>query len=209
MTRMFVSLVVMGLLFCPAMPVHAGEFNSTLNIGDKAPAWKDLPGVDGKKHSFEEWKDKDWLVVFFTCNSCPTATDYEERVIAFTKKYATTESKVGVVALNVNTIAEDNLEAMTARAREKEFPFPYLFDESQQIGKAYGAVFTPEFFLLNRTRQVIYMGGFDDHSDPQLAKTQHLEEALKAAMAGQKPKVAETVAIGCRVRYVSERRKKK
>ena len=185
----------------------AGEYNEALDIGDRAPAWKDLPGVDGKKHSLADL-DAELVVVVFTCNSCPIATDYEDRILAIAKKYAYEGGKVALAAINVNRIAEDSLPKMKERAEQKGFPFPYLFDESQQIAKTYGAAFTPEFFLLDKDRRVVYMGGMDDNSNPTLVKTRFLELAIEAALAGEKPEVKETVAIGCRIRYVRERKAK-
>lgn len=184
----------------------AGEFNETLSIGDVGPAWKDLPGVDGKRHSLTDLKDKPVVVVVFTCNSCPVATDYEDRIIKVARNHG---DKVAVVAINVNTVAEDRLPQMMERAQARKFPFPYLYDESQKIGKAYGATFTPEFFVLDRDRKVVYMGGMDDNSDPDAVKKNYLEPAIEAAMNKTVPAVKETVAIGCRVRYTAERRKKR
>ena len=183
----------------------AGQFNDVLNIGDVAPAWMDLPGVDDKKHSLADLKDKPFVLVVFTCNSCPVSNDYEERINAFAKKHA---DNVAVIAINVNTVAEDKLPKMKERAKEKKYAFPYLYDESQKIGKAYGAAFTPEFFLLNKERKVVFMGGMDDNSAPEIVKHHYLEDALQAAVKGEKPATAETTSIGCRVRYLPVRRKK-
>ncbi len=204
---MRVSFAICGLLigFVSLNCLSAGEYNVVLNIGDAAPAWVDLPGVDDKKHSLADLKDKPLVVVVFTCNSCPVSNDYEDRLNAFAKKYA---ESVSVVAINVNTIAADRLPKMQERAKEKKYVFPYLFDESQKIGKAYGAAFTPECFLLNKERKVVFMGGMDDNSDPAIVKERYLESAVEAVLKGEKPKTAETVSIGCRIRYVSERRKK-
>lgn len=197
--------VVCACLLCCSF-VNAGEYNSTLNIGDAAPEWKDLPGVDEKKHSLADLKDKPVVVVVFTCNSCDVSTDYEDRIIAFAKKYA---EQVAVVAINVNTIPADRLPKMQERAKAKNYPYPYLFDESQKIGKAFGAVFTPEFYVLNKERKVVYMGGLDDNSSPEFVKMKYLEPAVEAVLKGEKPAITETAAIGCRVRYVSDRRKKR
>jgi peroxiredoxin len=199
--------IACGLLLatCTWAPLSAGQFNDVLSINDVAPAWVDLPGVDGKTHSLADWKDKPLVVVVFTCNSCPVSNDYEDRINAFARKHA---ADVAVIAINVNTVAADKLPKMQERAKEKKYVFPYLYDESQKIGKAYGAAFTPEFFLLNKERKVVYMGGMDDNSDPEIVKHHYLEDAVQATLKGEKPATAETVSIGCRVRYVSERRKK-
>jgi peroxiredoxin len=183
----------------------AGEFNEALSIGDLAPAWKDLPGVDGRKHSLSEL-DAELVVVVFTCNSCPIAADYEDRIMALAKKYSMQPGKLALVAINVNRLAEDSLPKMKERAEQKGFPFPYLFDESQKIAKAYGAAFTPEFFVLDKDRRVAYMGGMDDNSDAAKVKVKYLEPAVEAVLAGAKPETQETVARGCRIRYVRERK---
>ncbi len=191
------------LLIALATTSGAGQYNSTLNIGDAAPAWTDLPGTDGQKHALADLKDAKVVVVVFTCNSCPVAGDYEERIIAAAKKHA---GKVEFVAINVNRIAEDSLENMTARAKEKQYPFPYLYDQTQQIAKAYGAAFTPEFFVLSPDRKIVFMGGMDDNSNPAEVKQNYLEPAITAALAGNTPDVKEAVARGCRIRFARERR---
>jgi peroxiredoxin len=138
--KMFALLPIVLWLDLSAV-VSAGEFNEVLNIGDAAPAWKDLPGVDGKRHSLADLQKFPAVLVVFTCNSCPVAQDYEDRLIALANQHA---DKLAVVAINVNRIPADSLPNMQARAKERKFPFAYLFDESQQIAKQYGAVFTPE-----------------------------------------------------------------
>ena len=184
--------------------VAAGEFNPVLDIKDPAPKWAALPATDGKRYAFDDFKEKDVLVVAFTCNSCPYAVDYEDRLIAFSRKIK--DSKVGFVAINVNKVEEDLLPAMKQRAKEKGFNFPYLFDETQEIAKKYGAVYTPEFFVLNKERQVIYMGAMDDSPDADKVKVRYVDLAIQAAQAGKLPAKQETIAIGCRIRIERKRR---
>jgi peroxiredoxin len=179
----------------------AGEFNKVLSVGDAAPAWKDLEGTDGKKHSLADLKDKDAVVVVFTCNSCPVAVDYEDRIIAFAKAHAGDGAKTAVVAINVNTVKEDLLPEMKKRAEKKKLPYAYLHDPTQEIGKKYGALYTPEFFVLNKDRKVVYMGALDDKSKADEAKVNYLEPAVKAALAGQAAEKGETLARGCMIRY--------
>jgi peroxiredoxin len=188
-----------------AGPAFAGEFNEVLNIGDAAPAWEKLPGVDDKMHALADLKDKPVVVVVFTCNSCPVANDYEGRIIAAAKKYAA--QNVAFVAINVNRIEDDKLPKMKERATAKGYPFPYLYDDTQEIGKKYGAVFTPEFFVLDKDRKVVYMGGLDDSSNVSEVKANYLEPAIEAVLQGKKPAKAEAPAIGCRVRYERVRKK--
>jgi len=185
----------------------AGKYNDVLNVGDAAPTWAELPGVDDKKHSLADLADKPVVVVIFTCNSCPIAVDYEDRIIALAKKYSAADSKVAVVAINVNNVEADKLPKMRERAELKGFTFPYLYDESQKIGREFGANFTPEFFVLNAERKIAYMGGMDDNSDPTKVTVNYLDPAIEAVLAGRPPEMTETVARGCRVRYQRERRK--
>ena len=147
--------------------LQAGEFNTVLKIGDGAPAWKELPGTDGKKHSLADHTGKELVVVVFTCNSCACSEEYEDRIIAFAKKY---KEKVSLVAINVNTISEDSLDAMKKKADKKKFSFEYLYDETQEIAKKYGATRTPEFFVLNRDRKIAFMGSLDDKTKVEEVK---------------------------------------
>ena len=209
------GLRCMSLLSCVALAIvatvssslRAGEFNPVLIIGDAAPDWRDLTGVDEKKHSLAEFKDKEVLVIVFTCNSCPVAVDYEDRLLALSKKFAA-DGKCAIVAINANKVADDLLPKMQERAKAKGFTFPYLHDESQQVAKAYGATYTPEFFVLNKDRKIVYMGAMDDSTDPANVKHKHVDEAVAATLAGKKPATTETVARGCLVRYVRDRKKK-
>lgn len=196
------------LMAAAAARGQAGEFNGVLSLGDSAPAWTNLPGVDGKQHSLADLKDKQIVVLVFTCNSCPIASDYEDRIIAFAKTFAGPDKPTAVVAINVNTVDEDRLPKMKERADAKGFPYPYLFDPTQRIAKAYGAVFTPEFFVLDKDRKVSYMGSFDDNSESTKVKRRFVEPAVEALLKGQKPAPGETIAHGCLIRYERARRRK-
>jgi peroxiredoxin len=200
--RFAISLVAILSL---AVSLPAGEYNKTLSVGDAAPAWKDLPGVDDKMHSLADLKEKEVVVVVFTCNSCPIAAAYEDRILAFNSKFGGPDGKVGLVAVNVNNLPEDRLPQMKERAKDKKFTFPYLFDKSQKIARDYGAVYTPEFFVLNKERKVVYMGALDDKINPPDVKVNYLEAAVEATLAGKKPATGETLAHGCRIPYKAER----
>lgn len=204
----FARFVAVLVLATPILAT-AGEFNPTLDIGAKAPVWAELPGVDGKPYSMDDFKSADVLVLVFTCNSCPYAVDYEDRIIELANLSQEKDAKFKVVAINVNLVKEDLLPAMKERATAKKFNFHYLFDESQQTAKDYGATFTPEFFVLNRERQVVYMGAFDDNTDAKKVTRRHVQEAIAATIAGDKIEISETVAIGCGVRYQRKRRRPK
>src|SRR5207302_11015687 len=118
--------VVAGLAFL-AGTAEAGKYNKKLNIGDAAPVFSGLEGTDGRSHSLADFKDKDVLVVAVTTNHCPVAMAYEDRLAVFGKKHAGPDSKVGFIAINVNTGEEDRLPKMTERAKDKGFSFPYAF----------------------------------------------------------------------------------
>jgi len=190
-----------SLLVLATSAAPAGKFNKKLNIGDKAPTWDKLQATDGKKYSFADWKDKDVLVVVFTCNTCIVAEGYEDRLIAFAAECNKPGSKVGFVAICVNSGKADALPAMKERAEKKKFGFTYLYDPSQKIGLAYGAMFTPECFVLNKDRKVVYMGAFDDKADGT-PKVKYIADAVDAALAGKAATTAETpAAAGCRIKY--------
>jgi peroxiredoxin len=194
----FTSLILATILVLPAV---GGEFNRKINIGDAAPAWTDLTGIDGKKHSLADLKDKDLVIVVFTCNQCPVASDYEERIAAFAKKYAGADAKVAFVGINVCVGEDEELPKMVARAKKAGFDFTYVADPSQKVGKAYGASVTPEFFVLNKERKVVYMGAMDDHINPAKVKKTYLDKVVEAVLKGEKPAKAETAAQGCAIEY--------
>lgn len=197
--RMIAAMIaVVGSLVSSAA---AQGYNDVLKPGDPAPAWVDLPGVDGKTHSLADLADKDVVVVVFTCVSCPAAEDYEERIAKFAAQHAGPESKVAVVAINVNATPEDGLPQMKERAKERGYRYPYLYDETQKIAKRYGATYTPEFFVLDKGRSIVYLGAFDDRDDPAKASRRFVEEAVAAALAGRVPETRETLARGCRIRW--------
>jgi peroxiredoxin len=196
------ALSVALALVAAAAP--AGEFNKVLSVGDKAPAYADLEGTDGKRHTLDEFKAKKAVVIVFTCNSCPVANLYEDRVAALAKKYADgPDAKVALVAINVNTVAEDRLDKMVERAKKKKYSYPYLYDPTQKIARDYGAMYTPEFFVLDGDRKVAYLGALDDTSRAEDVKVRHLEAALDAVLAGTAPAKGETLARGCKIRFTT------
>lgn len=199
--------VLAALLLALAVPASAGKYNPTLSIGDAAPAWEALPGADGESYSAEAFKEAKVLVLAFTCNTCPYAVDHEERLVALAKSF---EGKpVRLVAINCNSGDGDSLDAMKERAKEKGFAFPYLKDEAGAVGKAFGATRTPEFVVLDGERKAVYLGALDDDPKGKAVETRYVEEAVRAALDGAAPAVAETPPIGCGVKYPRERRRPK
>lgn len=182
-------------------PAAAGTYNPDRSIGDVVPAWEKLPGADGKEHSWQDVAERDAVVVVFTCNSCPYAVDYEDRINDLAGRFAGERSRVAVVAINANRIPEDALPAMKARAAARRFRFPYLWDESQAIAAAFGAVRTPEFYVLDRNRRIVYMGAFDDNTTAADVKTRYVDDALAAVLDGKPVAVKETPPVGCLIRF--------
>ena len=199
-------LGTLALIGCLASRASAGEYNPVLSIGDPAPAWKNLPDVNGKLHSLADLRDSQMVVVAFTCNSCPYSVDYEDRLIQLARELKM-RGDTAVVAINVNRVPEDLPDQMKQRAEEKGFNFPYLYDESQEIARRYGATRTPEWFLLDKDRKIVYMGAMDDNADVSKVKSKHLQEAIAAVRAGKPVEFAETPPIGCAIRYVRTRRR--
>lgn len=181
----------------------AAEFNTVLNIGDQAPDFKELPGIDGKNHSLADFKQMPLVAVVFTCNTCPVAADYDDRLIDLARRWP---DKVALVAIDSNRGPEESIEALKKRVATKSPPLPYLRDESQSVGRTYGASATPQCFLLSPQRKVLYMGAIDDNSNVRLVKEKHLEAAIEAALVGSTPKLTETFAHGCAIRYARQRK---
>jgi peroxiredoxin len=170
-----------------------------LALGDPAPQWKDLEGIDGKKHSLADLKDADAVAVIFTCNHCPVAKAYEERLVELDRDYK--DKKVAIVAVNVSNMDADKLPAMKERAEEKGFEFAYLYDPSQEIGRKFGATVTPHAFVLDKERKLAYRGAIDDSQDAAKVTKHSLRDALDAVLAGKAPAEAETKQFGCGIGY--------
>jgi peroxiredoxin len=186
---------------------RAGEFNPTHNIHDQIEGWGELPGTDGQLYSMSDFSQYDVLVVVFTCNSCPYAVDYEDRINTLAKKFQDKKLKAALVAINANKIEADQMPAMKERAGEKSFCFPYLHDESQQVPKKFGAVRTPEFYVLNKERRIVYMGAMDDNTNEAAVAHKYVEAAVEEALAGREVTKAETAPVGCLIRIERTRRK--
>ncbi|MCS7153844.1 MAG: thioredoxin family protein, partial [Bacteroidia bacterium] len=176
-----------------------------VKVGDRAPDFS-LKNIDGRTISLSEYKKEKGVILIFTCNHCPYAKLYEDRIIALHKEFA--DKGFPVVAINPNApeiVPEDSYENMQKRAREKGYPFPYLFDETQEVAKAYGATKTPHVFLLRREGEafiVSYIGAIDDSpNDPKKVQRRYVAEAIQALLAGQPVPIPETKAIGCSVKY--------
>jgi len=166
-----------------------------------------LKNIDGKMVSFADFQDQKGLIVIFTCNTCPYAVAYEQRIIDLDKKYR--DMGYPVVAINPNDVTRqpgDSFEAMQERAKEKGFTFPYLYDETQEVAKQFGATRTPHVYLLKKnnagTFRVAFIGSIDDsYDDASQVENPFLENAIKAVEAGNAPDPAKVKAIGCTIKW--------
>ena len=173
----------------------------SLSLGTEAPGF-DLPGVDGRNHSLADYADAPALAVIWSCNHCPYVQAWEGRMIEIQRDYA--DRGVRLVAINSNdteAYPEDSFPEMNARAERQGFNFDYLFDEDQSVARAYGPERTPEVFLFDGDRRLVYHGAIDDSRDENAVTARHLRDALDAVLEGREPPVAETPPVGCTVKW--------
>lgn len=195
-----VLVVVIGVVASGSTgAVAESRYNEVLSVGEKAPGFADLPGVDGKEHGLDEYKEAKAVVVVFTSNKCPVALAYEDRLQALEKEYAS--RGVQVVAICANFEAGHDLEALKEHVKSKKLNFPYLRDDTQDVARAYGATHTPQVFLLDADRNIAYTGAIDDNEDPKQVAKRYLRDAVDSVLAGNAPGAEETKPFGCRIRY--------
>jgi len=180
----------------------------TIEPGNKAPNF-DLPGTDDRQYALADFADARVLVIGFTCNHCPYVIGSEDRLIKFVNEYR--NSGVALVCINSNETEnhpEDSFDLMVERVKDKGYNFPYLRDEKQDIAKAFGAIKTPHFFVLDEDRMVRYTGRMDDHpKDETLAMTHELRDAVDDLLAGREVGLAVTEPLGCTVKWWGKHRK--
>ena len=174
-----------------------------LDLGAKAPDFRDLQAADGLRYSLRSFDDKPVLVVLFTCNHCPYAQAYEDRIVAIQGDYS--GKGVQFVAINSNddkAYPEDSYPQMVKRAKEKRFNFPYVRDPDQKAAEAYGAVCTPHVFAFDKERRLRYRGRVDDSKDSKQVKSPDLRNALDDMAEGKTPRVADTRPFGCSIKWM-------
>ncbi len=168
-----------------------------------APSF-DLPGVDGRNHTLEEYADAPVLVLVQSCNHCPYVLAWEGRINELQREFA--DRRVRIVAINSNDEVShptDSFEAMVEHARESAYVFDYLRDETQEIARALGAERTPEAFVYDADRRLVYHGAVDDARDETDVTERYLRDAIEAALAGETPPVVDTAPVGCTVKWKS------
>jgi len=192
----------------------ADSQSATLPLGSTTPDFN-LPGVDGRNHALKDFAEAKILVVVFTCNHCPTAQYYEERLKQLVSDYH--DKGVAVVAIMPNdpksvrldelgwTDLSDSFEEMKIRAHDRNFNFPYLYDgDTETVARAYGPVATPHVFVFDSGRKLRYVGSMDDSERAQQVTKHYVREALDALLVGREPEVTKTKVAGCSVKWAGK-----
>jgi peroxiredoxin len=208
-------LIAVIILFTTSLGLSASKMPKTLEIGAQAPDFN-LPGVDGKKYTLASFVKADILVVIFTCNHCPTAQAYEERMKKLTADYK--NKGVAIVAISPNdpkavrldelgySDMSDSLEEMKIRAIDKKFNFLYLYDgEKQKVSRAYGPVSTPHVFIFDKERKLRYAGRIDDSEKSKGVKSRDTRNAIEALLAGKEVPAQKTRTFGCSIKWSDKR----
>ena len=191
-------LLALSALLLAQMAVAA-----PLEIGTALPDFS-LRSVDGQTVSTRDYAQAKLLVVVFSCNTCPYSRAYQGRLVSLQKTYS--GRGVQIVVINSNDVKKspgDSYEAMQKTAKQGGYPFPYVYDESQQVARTFGASRTPEAFLFDQNRRLVYRGQIDDNTEEAQVHTSHLKNALETALAGPADKIAPntTRAFGCTIKW--------
>jgi peroxiredoxin len=176
---------------------------SELSLGAAAPAFA-LKNVDGKTVSLKDYVESKGLVVIFSCNSCPYAQAYQDRIIQLAKDYQPKGVPVVVISANdPKKRPDDSPENLAKRAADKNYPFPYLYDETQGVARSYGATNTPHAFVFDNNLKLIYRGRIDDNTEEAKVKKQDVRNALDLLLAGTPAKIetAVTKPFGCTIKW--------
>lgn len=200
--KLISTLVI--VLCVSAFTMKDSNTGTGYKIGDVAEDFS-LKNIDGNMVSLSDYKDAKGFIVVFTCNTCPYAIMYEDRIIALNNKYASKGFPVIAIMPNNTSIKPgDSFDAMKQRAKEKGFTFPYLIDEKQEVYPKFGATKTPHVFVLQKgdgANIVEYIGAIDDnYKDASVVKTKYVENAVDAMLKGEDIKQTETKAIGCSIK---------
>jgi peroxiredoxin len=174
----------------------------TLSLGSEAPDFS-LRATDGNTYSLKDFADVKVLVIFFTCNHCPYVIGSDEVTRQTVENFEPKGVKfVGINSNSPNTYEEDSFDNMVKRMKQYDFPWLYLYDETQNIAKAYGALKTPHFFVFNEERKLVYTGrGVDNPRESSKITVNDLENALEELLAGKEVTTTITNPIGCNVKW--------
>ncbi|WP_242157928.1 thioredoxin family protein [Aestuariivivens sediminis] len=197
-------VAVAAVILLSAFSFVNTESNDGYEIGDVASDFE-LMNIDGDMVSLSDYREAKGFIITFTCNTCPYAVMYEDRIIELNNKYTPKGYPVIAIMPN-NTLAKpgDSFEAMQKRAKSKGFTFPYLIDKEQTVYPKFGATRTPHIFVLQKTDKgnvVQYIGAIDDnYKDASAVKTKYVENAVDALLEGKEIEQKETKAIGCSIK---------
>jgi peroxiredoxin len=209
------TALVLILLFSLSLNVHGGQYNEVISIGDPMPSFTDLPTVSGEKLSSSDLLD-DIVVLVSMSNNCPFSQGIEHDLIAFVDSVQ--GQSVKVIAMGFNLHKGDLMPAMREHADAKGFNFTYLRDDSQKLGRQLGTAVTPEFFVFNKERKLVYMGLM--HDSPPMAQGEkvvypkgkptefYVADAVKQTQKNQPVTLAETSPFGCTIEYIVDRYEK-
>jgi len=203
-----ISLSMSVSMMAGAGSALAAESSGGLAPGAKVPAAvakTKMKNVDGKMLSIADVTGKAGTLVIFTCNHCPFAKDWEQRIVELANTYS--GKGIGVVLVNANdpaTHTDDGFEEMQARAKSRGMKIPYVVDDTSGVARAFGASVTPEAFLFDKAGKLAYHGTIDDNrKEPDKVKARYLKDALDAVVAGKAPAVPETKGLGCGIKFRS------
>jgi thiol-disulfide isomerase/thioredoxin len=198
MRKVVLSLVAVAAIAIPAL---AGKYNKVVSVGDKAPVFSGLPAVENGADTSLSLQDikEDVVVVVFLANHCPVVVAYEDRLVEFTNEMK--GKPVKVVGIAVSTMPQDKIPGIKDYMKEHKSNYIYGYDETQEIGKAYGATNTPQFFVLDKERKIRYTGAMDNAQDESKVSKNYLRDAVNAVLKGESPTVDETRAVGCGIGY--------
>ena len=174
--------------------------STMVNLGSKAPYFN-LPNVDGNILSIDDFTNE-ILVVIFTCNHCPYAKAVEDRIIKLANNYSSNVNFVLINSNDADNYPADSPEKMAERAKNKNYPFPYLFDETQDIAKLYSAVCTPDIFLYDKDRKLKYRGRLDDNwKEPKDVTREELKMAIDDTLRGNEIEFMQIPSMGCNIKW--------
>ncbi len=202
MTRnaLFAIPVILGLAVSAALADGPLKIGSTMPMADVK-----MKGVDGSEKTLAAVQEKNGTLVVFTCNHCPFAKMWEERIVNLGNTYSA--KGIGVIAINANdpkVAAEDAYDVMQQRAKERGMQYPYVVDDTSNVARAFGATRTPEAFLFDKDGKLVYHGAIDDNGqEPSKVENAYLKNALDAVVAGKEVSVKETKSIGCGIKFRS------
>lgn len=193
------------VVFAIAFLIAGTPFKKGYEVGDTVVNFK-LKNVDGKEVALTDYKSSKGVIVIFDCNTCPYSKAYNTRIIELNKKYA--NKGFPVITINSNDAKMspgDSFDEMVKQAKKKSYDFPYLYDESQEVGHAFGATNTPHVYLLDNKAgkfQVVYIGAIDNNSrDAAAADKKYVEDAIESLITGKEIPVTQTKAVGCGIKY--------